>query len=49
MATVDVLPAVLGGLIRVEEATEREASTSEPLLGLVKRGRDPVAMQPVDA
>ena len=49
MATVDVLPAVLGGLTGVEETTEREAPTSDPLLRLVERGRDPVAVQSVDA
>src|SRR4029079_2674844 len=49
MATVDVLPAVLGGLTGVEETTDREAPTSDPLLRLVERGHDPVAVQSVDA
>ena len=49
MTTVYVLPAVLGGLTGVEETTEREAPTSDPLLRLVERGRDPVAVQSVDA
>ena len=47
MAAVDVLPTVLGGLLRVKEPADREAPASQPLLPLIEGGRNPVTAQPI--